>query len=1183
MTEHYPRPSILENIPRDRHAVIEASAGTGKTYTIENMVVELLVRDGVSLDKILVLTFTERAATELRQRIRSKIEEILGASCRETQCQHEKPGGVWWIDEEARRRLSRALFAFDAASIGTIHGFFGRVLTEHAFDNGRLFEGTLEDGRTLFGRAFKQVLRRSLARRPGGPAELLARWLKQTSEGVEELEDLLYKCHASRRLIRPAFSIDALRREIDISPLFEIDLEGEAERFQKALKGVKVHGGTIKAIVTRLTTLSGLIRSSGRAWQVVLDEEFQKAVEFIGARIRGLTLADERVTQIAEALMRLEDGLVSLEAAMVQTCLPMVREVLERQKSATGQFDYDELISGVAQAIKGPRGGELVGALRERYRFALIDEFQDTDELQWSFFHRVFVESGGRNIAYLIGDPKQAIYGFRGADVVTYQAARLVVEESGSLRVPLTSNFRSTPEMIDAYNHILDGSVSEPFFDGPIRYDVPVKAGQKLVAEEADGSRAIPIQLLKIEPKGEKLAIGDLRRRLVRQIAREARDLLFSEERRLKFGPEGKTELIEPGDVFILTATNKDGLAISQALREADVPFAFYKQDGLFQTSEAREVRDLLAAIDDPADPGQRGRAWITPFFAVPLADLPALADLPDSHPLVDRLREWNDLASRRRFEKLFTRILDDSGIIRRELFLEDNERALTNYLHLFEILLEDARDTGCELADLVATLGAYIQGTRKLPGEDGNVQRLETDRTAVQIMTIHKSKGLQAAVVFVYGGFTAFPSGGLHEYHEEERRVLFIGDNQEAKEQAIRERKLEEQRLYYVAMTRAKARLYLPLVPGEFWSDRWDGGYARVNKRLLEVEIGLESSEKKHLFHIVPFRDQPPGGGPDDPDRTGRDPASWLREPILFDERDYSGELGEYRKRHAGYEVTSYSRMKSDLSSEGELVPLGREELDREAAQPILTAPPPERELPGGIAAGLMLHEILEEIPFDSPCTAPTLDAWGSLKPVDEVIIAAMAHNNIDPAYRSEAEAMVYRALTCEIPTCPGRSIPRLCDCQKILREMEFLFPYPEKNHPPLSVPRPGKLVIERGFIKGYVDLVVEYDGLVYFADWKSDVLPSYGQETVREHVATHYDLQARLYVLALMKALGVHSESEYEDRFGGLLYVFLRGLCRSDDVGQGIYFRRPSWSQVLSYETEIKQSADRPWRGYS
>jgi len=1179
MTEHYPRPSILEYIPRDRHAVIEASAGTGKTYTIENMVVELLVRDGVSLDRILVLTFTERAATELRMRIRSKIEEILFNPCRETKCHHEKPGGVWWIDEEAKGRLSQALFSFDAASIGTIHGFFGRVLTEHAFDNGRLFEGMLEDGRTLFGRAFKQVLRRSLARRPGGPAELLALWLEQTSEGVEGLEDLLYKCHASRRWILPSFSISALRREIDTSPLFEIDLKGEAERFQKALQGAKVHGGTIKAIEARLATLSDLIRGSSHEWGVALDKGFQKAVREIADRIRGLALADARVMPIAEAIMRLDGGLVSLEAAMVQTCLPMVREVLERQKAATGQFDYDDLITGVAQAL----GEDLVEAMRHRYQFALIDEFQDTDELQWSFFKRVFVESGARSIAYLIGDPKQAIYGFRGADVFTYLAARRVVEGSGSPRVRLTSNFRSTPEMIEAYNHILDGSASEPFFDGPIRYDVPIVAGYKLVAEEADGSWAIPIHLLKIVPKGAELKIAELRRGLTRQIAREARRVL-SKDAGLRVGPQGKTELIKPGGVFILTATNKDGLAISEALREADVPFAFYKQDGLFQTSEAREVHDLLEAVDDPTDPRKRGRAWITPFFAVPLGDLSDLADLPDSHPLVERLCDWNDLASQRRFEKLFTRILDDSGIIRRELFLKDDERALTNYLHLFEILLEDARATGCELTDLVTTLSAYIRETRKPPGEDGNVQRLETDRTAVQIMTIHKSKGLEADVVFIYGGFTAFPSSGLHEYHEEhQQRVLFIGDDDKAKEQANRERKLEEQRLYYVAMTRAKARMYLPLVPGEFWSNRWDGGYSRVNKRLLEVVIGLKGSGKDRRFKIVSFQDQPLLSGSDDPDRAGCDVVSWLRKSDLLKEGDYSdsGEFGEYRKQHAGYEVTSYSRMKSALNTKGELVPLGREELDREAAQPILAAPPSERELPGGTAAGLMLHEILEVIPFDSPGMAQTPDAWGALKPVDEVIIASMVHNNIDAAkYRSEAEAMVYHALTCEIRTCPGRSIPGLYRCPKTLREMEFLFPYPEKRHPPLSEPRPEKLVIERGFIKGYVDLVVEYDGLVYFADWKSDVLPSYGQETIEEHVATHYDLQAKLYVLALMKALGVHSESEYENRFGGLVYVFLRGLRTSDDVSPGIYFRRPSWFQVLAYEREIKQSPDRSWR---
>src|SRR5262249_52169380 len=164
-------------------------------------------------------------------------------------------------------------------------------------------------------------------------------------------------------------------------------------------------------------------------------------------------------------------------------------------------------------------------------------------------------------------------------------------------------------------------------------------------------------------------------------IARESREILL-DQNALWFGPKGDTRRVEPGDIFVLTATNKEAFQVSQALREADVPFAFYKQEGLFQTDEARTIRDLLAAIAEPADIDKRCRAWITPFFAVPLAALPDLADLPESDPLIKRFHDWNELAGKRRFELLFSKILDESGIIRRERFLKDDERALTNYLH---------------------------------------------------------------------------------------------------------------------------------------------------------------------------------------------------------------------------------------------------------------------------------------------------------------------------------------------------------------------------------------------------------------------------------------------------------------------------------------------------------------------
>ena len=1029
------------------------------------------------------------------------------------------------------------------------------------------------------------ALRRSFALRTDRSADLLAAWLGQSKDGVDGLENLLFQCKTSRSVILPAFSLDDFQRELKTNPLFEIDLAGQAEQFKTSLKGAGfTHGGSLKSIVNRLGVLGGLIQGAGCNVSTLFDERFQEAVNFIGERIPTGPLGDQQATNIAQAILRLKGYMVPVEDAIVQTYLPTIQKVLEHQKARTGQFDYDDIISDVAIALDGPRGDELVQSMRSRYHFALIDEFQDTDELQWSFFRRVFLESDSRNLINLIGDPKQAIYGFRGADVFTYYKACKDLLNAGASRVQLSENFRSTRALIDATNHILDTSALRPFFSGRNQYDEPVKHGQELVAEEVDGSLAIPIHLFKVEPTGERLEISELRRALARQIAREVQRIL-STEHGLWFGLPGTTAPIKPSDVFILTAKNKEAVEIAHALREVEVPFAFYKQDGLFQTNEAHQIRDLLTAVADPTDRAKRGRAWITPFFAVPLESLPDLADLTDSHPLVERLTRWAETAENGHFERLFSRILDESGIIRGELFQSDSERALTNYLHLFEILLEEARVTGCELVDLIATLNRYIQGTEKPRGEDGNVQRLETDRAAVQIMTIHKSKGLEAAVVFLYGGFTPYRSDGMHRYHNEDgQRILDFSDDKSVKEAFAREQNEEFQRLDYVAMTRAKARLYLPYIAPEHWDHRsWRGGYREVNERLGQVVAGLTVSGKAHLFRIIEVRGQWPTAELKAIKRASADLASWHPDPSLSRELDDSGRFRDLRWKHAGYQVTSYSRMKIALSGDDGLVPLGRAEMDDEPVSPPVVATLTEGELPGGTATGLMLHEILERVPLDSFIGEQTLETWRKHEEVASVIGTAMARSVYSPAHRTQVEIMVHRALTLEIPTSRGLSIPGFCHCEKHLREMEFLFPDPEDGHPPLSDTVPGKLVIERGFIKGFVDLVVEHDGLVYFADWKSDILDSYEPETVEKHVALQYKIQIQLYVLSIIKAIGVHSKSEYEARFGGLVYVFLRGMVRNGGQEQGVYFRRPSWSEVLSYEKDIKRMRSRTVGGRS
>jgi exodeoxyribonuclease V beta subunit len=1177
MSAHYPRPSVLRHIKKGQHAVIEASAGTGKTYAIEHLVVDLLLNERVQLDEILVLTFTERAAAELRRRIQAKIEQILSEPCAQVKCAHDKPHGVWWIDDEARERLNRALFAFDAASIGTIHGFFGRVLAEHAFHSGRLFQSTLEDGLTLFDRAFKNGLRRSLAVRPGDAAELLEIWMREKSptKTIKELVQLLHDCYRSQSEILPRPSLDALRREGDANPLFQVDRPAVAGTIASALKAAKVHHSTAKAIAKRLENIIERVEESGKGLKTLLNHNFQQTILEICKMLDGRSFADPRLSEIAAGLVRLrESARAPIDAALVQAALPVAAKMLERHKAATGKFDYDDLITGVDRALAGPCAPELIAALRRRYRFALIDEFQDTDKLQWNFFRRVFVESGGPHRVYLVADAKQAIYSFRGADVVAFLDARGHLTQLGSPRVSLSKCFRSTSELIEAYNLIFDSSAQPPFFEGPIKYDTPVRHGRDLVAEQA-GANVAPVHLIKVTPRGDSLGISELRRALAQAIARQAKSIL-EDGPKLHFGSPEKTEPVSPGKVYVLTATNRDAVYVSRALRDQKVPFSFYKQDGLFQTGEARAVRDLLAALDDPADPRRRRRAWITPFFDVPLAALLAQDDLPESNPLVKRLVDWNKLARDRHFETLFSRILDESGIMRRELFLDDNERALTNYLHLFEILLEEARATGCELCDLIATLTAYFQETRKPPGDEADVQRLESDRDSVQIMTIHKSKGLEAAVVFVYGGFTAFRTDGVHAFHgPEHRRTLYIGDDPDAKAAARAEWDQEQQRLFYVALTRAKVRLYLPMVPDEFWSPRWDGGYARVNRRLNELEKTLSPPCFERLFHVINVTDQL--GRPARPGReseTELDLALRTPPPGAITEPGDSGVFAGLRTRHAGYEVTSYSRLKR--TSDANLVPLGREEFDGGFAQPAATAaaPLPEGALPSGTATGTLLHEVLELVPFESFSDAPDFPSWLRLESVAHVIDDALAHNGFDlKTHRTTAAEMGYRALTVNLPLGNGATIPGLCRCEKYLREMEFLIPYPESSHPPLSDPLPLQLVIERGFIKGYVDLVVEYGGLVYFADWKSDVLESYKPDALRAHVESLYALQAKLYALALVKALDARSKPDYEARFGGLVYVFLRGLEGAIPGNPPIYFNRPDWVELLAIEAEVKR----------
>ncbi|HEY0709465.1 MAG TPA: UvrD-helicase domain-containing protein, partial [Polyangia bacterium] len=850
----YRKPPQLRDLGA-RHAVVEASAGTGKTFILEHLVVDLILSRGATIDQILVVTFTEKATAELGARIRRKLEELKNLTADHANVDAPGDAEFWIIDDAARARLSDALLGFDRAAISTIHGFCQRLLTEHAFLNRRLFREEAVAEEEAFGVAFAESLRREPARDPHF-ALLLSMWLGAGNALAKLRKGVLQALRGLSCLYPPR--ADALRPPapdpvsiVAAARAFAILPTGEALR--AILKQAKVHASTTKSVVEKWSQLHELATACERPQDVPV---FLAAVDvFHRARNDALTYLYEKLDPACPdpALRVVANGYRALAAvapsplaALVAHLTPVVQERLASNKRQAGRFDFQDMLTLVAEGLQGQGGTDdersqaLLGTLRGRYRYALIDEFQDTDEVQWNIFRKIFCDSRDGHVLTVIGDPKQAIYAFRGADVFTYLSARAAIESAKGARVYLTDNFRSTAPLIDAYNAILDQRA--PFFreESGILYDHPVACGRPTLAlTDGAGAPAKSVVVFDVESSNPGLLTWQVKRAILTRMAEEVRDLL-SPAGTLHFGAADAPAQVRAGDIFVLTRTTRESREVGDALRAVGVPFAFFKQERLFETVEARDLLDLLLAVANPEDATARARAFITPFFGLGLADLAACEELDAGDPLLRLLTEWAALADDGDFETLFARIVAQSGVICRELFLRDGERSLTNTLHLIEILQEEAARARTTIRELCETLGAFIAGTRRPPGMSGDIQRLETEAEAVQIMTIHHAKGLEAPVVFLYGAFWTGPSSDVRVRHDEAGRRIcdMTRPVPESAAAYTAEQEDEERRVLYVALTRAKARLYLPRYPAN-WR-QLKGAYKFVNARLHDLLDGF-------------------------------------------------------------------------------------------------------------------------------------------------------------------------------------------------------------------------------------------------------------------------------------------------------------------------------------------------------
>jgi exodeoxyribonuclease V beta subunit len=1187
------RPVILDGLRDERgnrmHAVIEASAGTGKTHTLEHLVIDLLL-EGTPIDRILVVTFTEKATLEMRARIRARIAALVAAG---------------------RKELRAALLDFDRAPISTIHAFCQRLLAEHAFGSGRLLEQQRIDPREAFGRGFRDALRRGLA--AGAPERSLLEGALRVMRPAQ-LESVLWKWSHVRCEIRPRFDGAAIEGALLALPS-AIELEGATGRAILGSIGHPTMRARAREILAGLAPMVEQVRDAGVGERAaVIEAIFPRLLEW--ASDAAHHRSEPSATYLASALGEhpvlgepvrvLASAVATPLPALVHRVLPALLARLDEDKRRRGRFDFDDMLRLVHEALHGPRGDALVTTLRARYRFALVDEFQDTDPIQWAIFRRLFFEGEGRTL-FVIGDPKQSIYSFRSADVHTYLAAQSEIEAAGGVRLPLVDCYRSTPQMISAINRVLESG----FFTGPNRYPHPVRCGRPSLAARDDRDAA-PIQLLHLIAK-DRLRAKPMRFALAGAIAEEIERLLAGG---IRVSDRSRDDLalraLAPSDVFVLTRTTKEALEVADALRRRGIPHALSTQQRLFETAEARDVLDVLRALEDPGSRARRLRAFLSSYFAVSLDELDASRDLGAEHPYLERLARWTALAREQRFAALFQAMIDESGLARRLLFLREGERELTNHLHVLEALLGRASRLRLGLGELTAQLASLIDGVAAIEEED--VQRLESERAAVQLLTMHKSKGLEAEVVFLFGGMTRRPAGALEPriFHEGHLRCAWLGEPpDEIASRVVAEEREEDERLLYVAMTRARSRLYLPYVgpaptgqalpPGHVSSfERLAGAYRVLDDRLIELaaagaiaEEGTPGAEiTRRTVSVTGMRRRiavpPPLPAIAPGDRAERELA-----PV-----DLGARFAALRDRSRGLEVTSYTRMKAGrtraLAADG----IGADEpaswMEELAREP--HAPPPDDDdpLPSGTAFGVLVHEVLESIEDRVVRAAAAGDALLEDPATRALFEEAADRNGIDRRTLPGVAELVHRTLRTAIHA-EGLALPLgFAALERRVREMPFLHPIPERAHPRLGTwlsrleatragetaagETPAREAVERGFVRGVIDLLFEHEGMVWVLDWKTDRLPSYDASALAEHAGRHYDVQAKLYALGVARMMKIDSAREHEARFGGLVYCFVRGIrdrASADRSTPGIHVARPGFEELEAWDRALREEA--------
>ncbi|MDE0395437.1 MAG: UvrD-helicase domain-containing protein [Gammaproteobacteria bacterium] len=1159
-------------------SVIEASAGTGKTWTISHLVPRLLI-DGVvsNIGEVLLVTFTEDAARELGERTRRQLAAVVGHAGAGTRPGGNEPGvrvllnrlGALPCPErsDAQIRLRLALDECDQLSVSTIHSFCMQVLGSEGFLCGMPtgFD-VLPDPGELRSDAVKDTWRADLA---GDP--LLAAAAAHGKWSVEkdlEAWQMLSRRPSTRMVPEPA-SLKAARARLTRA------LEAVREACSDLLRLQEIAGEVGVSLNNSAKKPGADSVASLDAWHTELEAldpknpparifgvagRLARAASWFARRGQAgnAAAAEAEALPIAAAAAEVEESVRAAGWAWLAHLREAAETRYERSLRRKNAVTYDGLIQHLHRALcTGPNRVALAERLAEKWKVGLIDESQDTDQQQLEIFRAIFDRAPDPGRLILVGDPKQAIYGFRGGDLDAYLSAR---PADGARISSLATTYRSAPGLVTALNTLFGRprAFGNPELTYPearsARRDedlpVPEDGNGRLVAWVLPDADAAKTEWTRAEPRRERAAAS---------VARAIVDLLGR--------PLGTDEGdVTPSRVAVLTRTNREARMVYEALRARGVPAVIRDDGDVMRSTMASDLAFTLKAVLSPTHPGWRRAAMATRLLGYDAAMLAALTST-EAEEWLASFSEWHDLWHRRGIAALMTRMEARSGAALRLARAPSGERHLTDLRHLVELL--QAREA--EGLRSPEKLLQWFEGERASEGSsaDERLLRLEADDDAVQVVSMHRAKGLEFDFVFCPYLWS------VRQDVRADNRLLVRGDggwvladgaqrDSRAEHRALTAgRLMEDLRLAYVALTRARRRATLLAGPLGYtkksslpptsldWLLRtdervdsledWYEATARQKKVAGACEHGDTLSRLQAACPEVMTVSAPPSPtaaactGGTDPDVAMRARPA----PALALD---------------AWQVTSFSQLAHGRTEERERRDIAVEPGEDGAADPVppaMDADVPLAEFARGIQAGNCLHELLEQ--------------WDFREDTAALIDHGLQRHRLHSAEAADAVRRTLEALKTTRLSSLRADLDSAAS-ERELSEWEFLLPLgrdgitgqalseifarhartgAERSYARDLAGLPGRTV--SGMLTGYIDRLVRAGGRWGVVDWKSNYLgpryADYGRQAIwRCAAGQHYVLQIHLYLVALRRYLKLHDTNGSAAVSASLL--FLRGV---------------------------------------